>query len=46
MITSGDEIGIAMITSEQAIDTANSSGPSSHTQRAALTKVSLQIRND
>jgi hypothetical protein len=46
MITSGNDLGIAMITAEEPIDPADSSGSTSYAQRATLAEVSLRVGND
>src|SRR5215207_4915075 len=46
MITSGNDVGVPMITAEQAIDSADSRGSTSYAQRATLAEVSLRVGND
>src|SRR5215207_5720013 len=46
MITRSNDVGVAMITVEQAIDPADSRGSTSYAQRATLAEVSLRVGND
>ena len=46
MITSGNDMGVAMITAEQTVDPAHSGSSARHAQRATLAEISLRVGDD